>query len=116
MYYYIILYKSSSLSCIVGLSESGWRDLIVQVVEGFVSGDRGNTSGGSQLVKCAAGRGWACTHDDGDRRALELVLRSPGQKIALPDVRSLPWTYMYFYGLFAHKLAHFFDVVHGEYS
>ena len=29
------------------------------------------------------------------------------------DIRQHPWPYMYFYGLFAHKLAHFFDVVHG---
>ena len=29
------------------------------------------------------------------------------------DIRKDPFAYTYFYGLFVHKLAHFFDVVHG---
>ena len=29
------------------------------------------------------------------------------------DVRLFPFVYTYFYGLFVHKLAHFFDIVHG---
>ena len=31
----------------------------------------------------------------------------------LADVRADPFVYCYFYGLCVHKLAHFFDVVHG---
>jgi len=31
----------------------------------------------------------------------------------LTDVRTDPFVYCYFYGLCVHKLAHFFDVVHG---
>ena len=31
----------------------------------------------------------------------------------LKDVRTDPFVYAYFYGLCVHKLAHFFDVVHG---
>ena len=31
----------------------------------------------------------------------------------LNDVRADPYVYAYFYGLCVHKLAHFFDVVHG---
>ena len=31
----------------------------------------------------------------------------------LADVRSDAFVYAYFYGLCVHKLAHFFDVVHG---
>ena len=33
--------------------------------------------------------------------------------MSLDDVRTDPYVYCYFYGLCVHKLAHFFDVVHG---
>ena len=81
----------------------------VLVQEVYVSGDRGTTAGGRSFIRCE--RGWAATHDRLEHRLLE-----PQEAAAAPpplDVRNLPWTYMYFYGLFAHKLAHFFDVVHG---
>jgi hypothetical protein len=32
---------------------------------------------------------------------------------SITDVRTHPFAYTYFYGLFVHKLAHYFDVVHG---
>lgn len=31
----------------------------------------------------------------------------------IPDVSKHPFAYTYFYGLLIHKLAHFFDIVHG---
>merc|ERR1712048_988205 len=31
----------------------------------------------------------------------------------IKDIKKDPFTYMYFYGLHIHKLAHFHDVVHG---
>lgn len=35
------------------------------------------------------------------------------RSLLLSDVRTDPFVYCYFYGLCVHKLAHFFDVVHG---
>ncbi|KAJ8609032.1 hypothetical protein CTAYLR_008698 [Chrysophaeum taylorii] len=35
------------------------------------------------------------------------------RKLSLADARRDAFTYCYFWGLFVHKLAHFFDVVHG---
>eukprot|EP01052_Picozoa_sp_SAG31_P014459 SAG31_NODE_899_length_11146_cov_7.265049_4_plen_2267_part_00 len=81
----------------------------VQVLEVYVSGDRGSQAGGVKLLRCD--RGWMSSHDNLQQRLLEPVPTStPPQPV---DVRDFPFTYMYFYGLFAHKLAHFFDVVHG---
>lgn len=81
----------------------------IQVLEVYVSGDRGGQAGGVKLFRCD--RGWAASHDNLQQRLLAPVSSSVKQKRV--DVRDLPFTYMYFYGLFAHKLAHFFDVVHG---
>ena len=82
---------------------------VVQVLEVYVSGDRGGQAGGVKLFRCD--RGWAPSHDSLQKRLLEPL--PSAHPLPPVDIRSFPFSYMYFYGLFAHKLGHFFDVVHG---
>jgi hypothetical protein len=35
------------------------------------------------------------------------------QKYQIPNIAAHPFPFTYFYGLFVHKLSHYFDVVHG---
>jgi hypothetical protein len=91
------------------------RSTEIVVLEVYVSGDRSGTAGGTQLVRCELG--WLSTRDDrSGSQALEPVRQrdvAAAARSASFDIRTHAWPYMYFYGLFAHKLAHFFDVVHG---